>query len=186
LSDINSNRVELVDKITSRICVATYSGCCISFSLLITIFTLLQAEPPNKYLIIPMFSVVVIIGFLIFHYEKKLSRKFCKFNISDENIEIFIPPGPWFKISWSDINGVSTTRFSKRIRYTGHYVFELYPEITFSCKGQFLRTVKLRKFHSSYKREILKLLKDYSDKLNKIFFWITDYKRDIINLDKEF
>jgi hypothetical protein len=152
MSEINSNRIEIRDKITSRICVATYSGCCISISLVITIATLFQAEPPNKYLIIPMFALVIIIGILIFHYEKKLSTKICQFNISDENIEISIPPGPWFKLNWADINGVLVTRISKRIKYTGHYAFETFPEISFSIKDQADRTIQLRKFHSSKKK----------------------------------
>lgn len=170
MSEINSNRVEIVDKLTPKGCTAVYSGCCISFSLLITISTLFQAEPPNKYLIIPMFAVVIIIGILIFHYEKKHRTKFCKFYISDEKIEIFIPPGPWFKISWLDITGVLVNKIYKRRRFTVHYGFDVFPEITFSCKGQLLRTIQLHKFHSSNKREILKLLKYYSYKQKKSFF----------------
>jgi len=147
-----------------------YSGCCVLISLLITIFTLLQAESPTKYLIIPMFVIVVIIGILIFHYEKKLRTKLCKFYISDESIEIFIPPGPWFKLSWADIKGVSVTRITKHLMYFRSYVLVSLPEISFSIKDQLDRTIQLRKFHSSKKKEILMLLKNYSDKLNKSFY----------------
>ena len=114
---MNSNRVEIVDKLTPKGCTAVYSVCCISFSLLITIFTLLQADPPNKYLIIPMFAIVVIIGILIFHYEKKLRTKICNFYLSDETIEILMPPEPWFKLNWSDINEVLVKTHHKRIFY---------------------------------------------------------------------
>jgi len=176
LSEINSNRVEIVDKISPHGYVAIYSACFIPISLLITIATLFQAEPPNKYLIIPMFAVVVFIGILIFHYEKKLRTKFCKFNISDEKIEIFIPPGPWFEINWSDITAVFVDKIYKRTRIPSTYPFDVFPKITFSCKGELVGTIQLRKFHSSKKKEIIKLLKSYSDKLNKNYMGLQSRK----------
>ena len=90
--------------------------------------------------------------------------------ISDESIEIFIPPGPWFKLSWADIKGVSVTRITKHLMYFRSYVLVSLPEISFSIKDQLDRTIQLRKFHSSKKKEILMLLKNYSDKLNKSFY----------------
>ena len=176
MSEADYNRVEIIDKKTSRICVATYAGCCISIALLITIFTLLQAAPPNKYLIIPMFSVVIFIGILIYYYEKKLGTKLYKFNISDENIEILIPPNPWFKISWSEISGIFVGIISKRIKFTPNYATEVYPVITFVCKGKLDQKFQLRKFHSSYKREILQLLENYALRLNKRFSGLPSMK----------
>jgi len=176
LSEADYNRVEIIDKKTSRICVATYAGCCISIALLITIFTLLQAAPPNKYLVIPMFSVVIIIGILIYYYEKKLGTKLLKFNISDENIEILIPPNPWFKISWSDITGIFVGIIIKHTKFTPEYTDSVYPVITFVGKGKLDRKFQLRKFHSSYKREILTLIEEYALRLNKRFSGLPSMK----------
>lgn len=177
MSEKNSNRVEIVDKLTPKGCTAIYSACFIPISLLVTISTLIQAEPPNKYLIIPMFAVVIIIGILIFHYEKKHRTKFCKFYISDEKIEIFIPPGPWFEINWSDITAVFVDKFYKRNLIPSTYsYYDVFPKINFSCKGELVGTIQLRKFHSSKKKEIIKLLKSYSDKLNKNYMGLQSKK----------
>jgi hypothetical protein len=176
LNETAPNRVELVDKITSRVCVAIYGLCCIPFSLLITLITLFQADPSTKYYILIPFAAVVMISFIVYHYEKKLGTKFCKFVISDETIEILIPPKPWFKISWSEIEGIAVKKIRKRI-LAERYADEIFPVLIFKCRGDSeIRPFKLRKFHSNKKREIINLLESYALRLRKDFYGLSTMK----------